>query len=84
VLTIFSMALYNPIMLVFSVYSMDGIEFATITFTTCNMFKLCTRSVSETALPVAVAAGRYLKLSLLMHGMAEAHFTPKYTLTFVT
>jgi hypothetical protein len=62
---------------------MDGTEFATITFTT-YVFKLCTSSVSETALPVAVAAGRYLKISLLMHGVAEAHFTPKYTLTFVT
>jgi hypothetical protein len=63
---------------------MDGIECATITFTPYNMFKLCTSSASETALPVAVAAGRYLKLPLLMHGMAEAYFTPKCTLTFVT
>jgi len=62
---------------------MDGIECATITFTP-YMFKLCTSSASETALPVAVEAGWYLKLSLLMHGMAEAYFTPKGTLTFVT
>jgi hypothetical protein len=63
---------------------MDGIECATITFTTYNMFKLCTSSASETALPVAVAAGRYLKLSPLMHGVVEPYFTPNGTLTFVT